>query len=68
MSCNRGLRFPLPAVLPGVQAMRDKYWPARELSWALKGISQFHLADASRLRACSDTLIARSHQLRIPLA
>ncbi|MFL5402595.1 MAG: hypothetical protein ACJ8BF_07230 [Gemmatimonadales bacterium] len=65
MHCNHPLLFPAPASLPGVQAVRNWCWPAREQSWALKGVSGFYRADAARLRARSVSLIARSSRLRV---
>ncbi|HEX7337854.1 MAG TPA: hypothetical protein VF252_11675 [Gemmatimonadales bacterium] len=44
------------------QAIRERCWPLRERSWALKGLSAYQLADAARLRAKSDDLVARSRR------
>jgi hypothetical protein len=61
------LRFPGTSQSPSPQAIREWCWPAREQSWALRGLSGYYLGDVARLLKRSDALLARSRRLRIKL-
>jgi hypothetical protein len=61
------LRLPGSAKSPGVQAVREWCWPAREQCWALRGLSGYYLKDVANLIERSEALLARSRRLRIKL-
>jgi len=67
MACVRILRFPRVRTAPSVLAMREWCEPAREQSWALRGLSHYHRLDVARLLQRSTALLARSRRLRIKL-
>jgi hypothetical protein len=61
------LQFPKAPTPPAVLAMREWCEPAREQSWALRGLSHYHRLDIARLLQRSDALLARSRRLRMKL-
>jgi len=67
MACLRVLRFPKPRRPPAVLAMREWCQPAREQSWALRGLSHYHRGDVARLLQRSAALLAGSRRLRVKL-
>ena len=67
MACVRVLRFPSGRTPPAVLAIREWCEPAREQSWALRGLSHYHQIDVTRLLQRSTALLARSRRLRIKL-
>jgi hypothetical protein len=69
MASRDVLPFPCPVQSQSVhaQAVRERCWPAREQSWALRALSGYHRRDIARLLKRSDALLARSRRLRIKL-